>query len=534
MKRGIMLLGHIRVKDFLNKTNGKVRGSLLTDAKIRTYYADYIWEEDENDPEYIWVSREGNTGDKVKIKAVIDLNESLVAFFGLYSGDGAKGSEDPKRLGRVKATISFCQKEPNLIRFATEQFRYLFPGAIRFTFSLGEDSAYFMGALGLELLQKSYGGNLPPTPSLEEVHPILNDADKRYLTERRSVLGTNEEHLAFYYFHKAKMEAILRETKREQIEKAGIDLEPLDNVTASMRRPFKKGAREPGGTSRADETFVGGVNGMGELFLKMLHEVEGSIESDIQVSLQGLIHWIDLPSKVGEVIDIAAFFSHHNFGKLAGQRPNFEMNSLSLFEQQNHFLKGLWPRSKLTLLYPTLRIDPLWCYTSGLYLAEGTTDKAIIFSMFCQSLGNSGNGSKIGLSFTSSENTSLELLLRALRKLFPLDQCLDAWKIKVGSQYFPELVVSGLKNGVPMLRGGQSGDGKMRTMEISLAIKNWALTVAPAMMPFAERYSHVEPTGAGVPRIDFWASSALCRWYFPLIIYAAFGRSVKHPDMEFC
>ena len=38
----------------------------------------------------------------------------------------------------------------------------------------------------------------------------------------------------------------------------------------------------------------------------------------------------------------------------------------------------------------------------------------------------------------------------------------------------------GLKNGVPMLRGGRSGDGKLRTMEISTALKPWALETAPA------------------------------------------------------
>jgi hypothetical protein len=270
---------------------------------------------------------------------------------------------------------------------------------------------------------------------------------------------------------------------------------------------------------------------MGELFLKILHEIEGSIESDSQVSLQGLIRWNVVPSQIGEVIDIADFFRYHNFGKQAGRRPHIEKHPLSLFGTPEPFLKGQWPRSKITSLAPTLRLDPLWCYTSGLYLAEGTTDKAVLFCMFRQGF---QDGDNVGLGFTSSENTSLDLILRALQRLFPSGQCLDAWKVKVGSQYFPELVVTGLKNGVPMLRGGSSGDGKLRTMEISIAIKDWALEVAPSMQPFAEKYSHVEPTGAGVPRIDFWASSALCRWYFPLVIYTTFGENVVEPDKEFC
>ena len=561
-----MLLGQIRVKDFLARTHGKVRGELLTDAKSRYYAAQYALEEDADDPEYIWITRKDGSSDRVKVKATIDIIEEVLAFLGLYSGDGAKGSEDPNSPGKVEPVISFCQKEANLILFATRQFRYLFPGSLRFTFSLGEDSAYFMDGEGRELLKQWYRGSIPPTPPLSEVRPVLDRMDEQYLKEVRPVQGTNEEHLAFYYAHKTAMEAILVEVKRQQLAKAGIQLGPGDRVTASMRRPFKKGAREPGGSSRADETHVGGLKGMGALFLKMMHEVESSIQTDSQESLQGLIRWRGVPSTIGRVVDIQEFFQHHNYGQLGGRRPSIERMQPSLFpaqedvpEYSDALLRGLWPLSKWTLLRTHLRIDPLWCYTSGLYLAEGTTDKSLMFSMFrttshimqleenaapdsdeelesASSLKAAAPSRKknIGLSFTSSENTSLELMLRALQRLFPAEICLDAWKVKVGSQYFPELVVVGLKNGVPMLRGGKSGDGKLRTMEISLSVKDWALNVAPSMRPFAERYSHVEPTGAGVPRIDFWASSALCKWYFPLVIYATFGETVQKPDEEFC
>ena len=124
-------------------------------------------------------------------------------------------------------------------------------------------------------------------------------------------------------------------------------------------------------------------------------------------------------------------------------------------------------------------------------------------------------------------------MLRALQQLFSPEDCVEGWKVKVGSQYFPELVVVGLKNAVPMLRGGESGDGKLRTMEISLEIREWALNVAPALQAYQDKFSYVEPTGAGVPRIDFWASSALCKWYFPLVMFAAFGNITNDPASEF-
>ncbi len=397
----------------------------------------------------------------------------------------------------------------------------IFPGSIHFAFSYGEDSAYFMAGEGKDALETYYNGAVPTVLPLRELRPNLTDADDRYLSETRPVAGTNEDHLAFYYTHKVAMEEILRLRKQSDVQRAGIELGPSDRVVASLRRPFKKGARQPGGTSRADETSMGGVTGLGELLLKILHELEDSILTDSQVSTQGLIRWNDIPSKIGERIDIKSFFNSHSYGSLAGVRPSFlGRNAVGL-------LIGKWPRSTEISLNPDLLLDPLWCYTSGLYLAEGSTNKTILFEMYKRRV------TSLALGFTSSENTSLEFILRALRRLFPEDLCVNGWKVKVGSQYFPELVVIGLKNGVPMLRGGDAGDGKLRTMEISLAVRQWALEVAPTMVSFQHKYSHVEPTGAGVPRVDFWASPALCRWYFPLLMYATFGGIVSDPATEF-
>lgn len=507
------VLGYMKIEDFLDKTKGAVRGKLITDAKDRVYFADYKYRISQDG--YLLISRCDGRGDEVKIKPIVELNEGLLAFLGLYSGDGAKGSEDPSNPGIIKPTISFSQREPNLVRFALERFRELFPGAIRFVFSLGEDSAFFMDGVGLEMLRSYYGGSVPSTPALTNVHPNLDDADEKYLAETRMVPGTNEEYLSFYYLHKEAMQEILTSVKENDLNVCGIQLGEEDKVTASLRRPFKKGAREPGGSSRSDEMHVGGLNGFGELFLKMLHEIEDSIYHDVQLSTQGLVEWLGKPSGLGEKIDVRQFFTSHSYGILAGERPGIREEANLLF--------GKWPRSKQVQLHRLININPLFCYVSGLYLAEGTTPKSSMFSMFEKP----ARGLKLG--FTSSEGVSLDLIFRSLKKLFRMEDCVDAWKIKVGSQYFPELVVIGLKNGVPVLRGGVSGDGKLRTMEISLALKQWALEVAPTLSPFQQKYSHVEPTGAGLARIDFWASSSLCKWYFPLLMYAAFGNHIEDP-----
>lgn len=519
-----MKLGEIRVKEFLDHTKGEVRGRLISDAKIRSYAADYTYTEGTNG--LLHITRTGSRSASVTIPPIIALDEALISFFGFYSGDGAKGSEKSSNLGTTKPSLSVSQSEPNLIRFSVEQFRKIFPGTIHFTFSLGEDSAYFMAGDGLTQLKAYYGGTVPSLKSLSAVRAKLDAADERFLKERRNVAGTNEEHLAFYYQHKDAMRAILKAQKEQELQRV-FTFGANDKADASLRRPFKKGAREPGGSSRADETHVGGVTGFGELFLKMLHEVESSILADEQVSTQGLIVWDDVPSAVGELIDVKEFFTSHPYGTINHKRPAITVES-GLFPSAPAQLIGRWPSSKEIKLKPTIRINPLWCYTAGLYLAEGTTGKATMLAMYTRAPGS------LGLGFTSSENTSLELILRSLQMLFQPEDCLDAWKVKVGSQYFPELVVIGLKNGVPILRGGKKGQGEIRTMEISLAIRDWALAVAPCLELYAGKYSHVEPTGAGVARIDFWASSALCRWYFPLIVYATFGSAIPDPETGFC
>ena len=514
------VFGYLNVREFLKRVNGRIYGKLLTDAKERHFKSTYSWRDDPSSDAHILVRRVNGTGDEIRMRVQIPLDRSLITFFGLYSGDGAKGSVSTTDRARIKPVVAFSQREHNLVRFAVSQFKRLFQGSVCFHFSLGEDSAYFMDGEGLDLLREAYGGQLPEPMSLEDVCPRLKVADQKFLSEQRPVPGQNRDHLAFYYQHKQQMEKILILRKKVELEQAGILLNAEDHVSASLRRPFKKGARQLGGSSRSDELYVKGVNGIGELFLKMLYDIEATIEADEHASAHELVVWTDRPSTIGKEVDVVDFFRTSPYGQLNGKRPELSLLSIGCLE-------GKWPRSKSVHLYRRVHIDPLWCYVAGLYLAEGNTPKSKMFAMFSEHV------AKLSLGFTSSEGSSLDLMLRCLQKLFMIDDCLNTWKVKVGSQYFPELVVNGLKEGVPMLRGGASGDGKLRTIEISLAIKSWALEVAPALNSFSEKYSHVEPTGAGVPRIDFSTSSALCRWYFPLLMYGAFSETVADPSTGF-
>ena len=119
-----MTLGWINIRAFIEKTGGHVVGQLQTDAKFRTYEQQYnVTAESKG---VVTIQRADGAGDAIRLPAQIPLDSALIGFFGLYSGDGAKGAENPKAIGRVKVSVSFSQVEPNLVRFAVSNFRRFF------------------------------------------------------------------------------------------------------------------------------------------------------------------------------------------------------------------------------------------------------------------------------------------------------------------------------------------------------------------------------------------------------------------------
>ncbi|MEO2280232.1 hypothetical protein [Pseudoalteromonas pernae] len=491
----------------------EITGEVISDAKKRKYTRQYVCERIDNGQKLL-ISRADGKGDKWITPPEISLSRELVAFFGLYSGDGTKGTEYPAGSGIIKLnSVSFEQREVNIVRFAMEQFRELFNQGINFSFSLGEDSAIFFEGTYLEMLKKHYGGQLPTLLSMKELP--LKDKDKEYLKEVREFQTNGVEHdLRFYYTHKKAMEKILTELKRSELKDAGIILGTNDRVTASLRRPFKKGARNYGKSSRSDGMSIKGTNGLGELFLKILHSIEDTILNDEITSESGLIKWHGVPSEYGETVDVINFFSNGDYGKLIGERPE-------LIDETRQIV-GKWKRSNTIKLAKQFCYTPRLSYVSGLYLAEGTDHDRMI-SMY------KVKPKSLSFSFTSSEDQSLSIVLAQLESFFIENIAVNSWKVKVGSQYFTELNSIACKLNVPLLRGGKKGQGKLKSVEVSIAIRDWALKVCPTMSTYADKFTHAEPTGAGVARIDFSSPSYICKWVFPIFMSTVFGNLIPNP-----
>lgn len=493
----------------------KISGNVISDAKIRSYSREYTIKTEDNS-EYISIRRSNNTGDTWVTPKRIPLTRELIAFFGLYSGDGSKGTEVPPGSGILKLNnVSFEQREINIIKFSMEQFRYLFGSTIGFNFSLGEDSAIFYSGDYLDLLKNYYGGSIPKTKPLPE--SALSEKDQKYLKEKRTFQTNNvEEDLSFYFTHKKAMQAILTSKKNEELASANINLSPTDKVTASLRRPFKKGSRNYGKGSRSDSMRINGTNGLGEIFLYILHSIEDSILKNIKTSENNLIKWNGLPNEFGQKINTVDFFKENIYGKINNERP--------IITEHEDYILGQWSnRSNKVKLAKSFTYSPKLAYVSGLYLAEGTDHDKMI-SMYRK------NVSSLNFSFTSSEDQSLSIVLTQLEEIIKTDNVVHTWKIKVGSQYFAELCSISNKLNIPLLRGGRKGQGKLKTIEVSIAIRDWGIHTCPTMKNYISRFSHVEPTGAGVARIDFSCSSSICKWIFPIFMSTVFSNIVTNPE----
>ena len=509
-----LVLGIINFESLLNtKKSFVAHGEIVTDAKHRKYSREYSarYSPDRNK---ILIKRADGNGDLWEVPTKLDITPELVAFFGLYSGDGSKGVESPPNSGIIKLhNVSFEQREVNLIKFVVTQFRYLFGKSINFRFTLGEDSVLFFQGDYYKKLVDYFGGKLPAIKKLTK----LSVKDNEYLKETRDFQTNGTDYdLKFYYSFKDAMKEILIKQKKDEFNNASIILNTNDLITASLRRPFKKGSREYGKGSRSDGMSVQGTNGLGEIFLYILHSIEDSILNNCQKSKNDLIEWRGKPDAIGEKEKTIDFFTNHNYGKINGDRPKFSHS------EDPKLVIGKWSRSKEVCISSVIQFTPKLAYVSGLYLAEGSDHDRMI-SMY--------NSKQTGLnfSFTSSEDNSLSIVISQIQNIIKNSPVISTWKVKVGSQYFTELVSMSNKLNVPMLRGGKKGQGKLKTVELSLAIKSWALEVCPTMEQFKDRFTHLEPTGAGVARIDFTSPSTYCKWLFPIFMSSVFSKVMPDP-----
>jgi len=150
-----------------------------------------------------------------------------------------------------------------------------------------------------------------------------------------------------------------------------------------------------------------------------------------------------------------------------------------------------------------LPLSPILCLMLGYYLAEGSSSKSAYFT-FREKYERS-----ISLGFNSSEEETLRVFFKGLDVLFPNSRAdiVTGWLVKIGSKYFPESITVAEKLGIPLTRRGQKGQGVAGSIEFTKTVRDWAVDQFPLMKAWTDKFSHIEFTGVGVPRVDIRCAS---------------------------
>lgn len=511
----------IKPKVLLEASDGVLSGPLIHDGKKRKYRREYAFR---NASGGVEISHRDDFDKSITLPEEIPLTITDIGFLGMYSGDGAKGSESGGKSDIVNVSLEFSQKNPVLALFAARKVKNIF-GDVPVRYDVASDSAFFLNKKDeLENFREKLlnsGANedeLEPEIDLSDFESEMSDRDREYIENRgrgAAAIETKEEAketLRWWYEYKETMNRWLVEDKRDQLESYGVTFGPDDEVRSSVRRPFVKGARKIGQASRTDETkFPTLSNYFGELFLHIVEGIQDSVvENTSTVTEEGevWIEWNHPPKEsYGFGLDTESFIEQSEYTKYITGTGNERRYRIIDRAEDSIVLRKYGVSDEYSFTVPTiLDITPEIAFGAGLYFAEGDSPKERIagsreLEPYYDEPGSSG---KLSLGFNSSTNPPMHITFSVMEELFPnfKSEVMSRWKLKIGSAYEPETIAVAEKLGMTFLRKGDLGQGTSRAFALGQSLIPWALSVLPTLEPYAEFFTHIEPTGAGIPRID--------------------------------
>lgn len=514
--------GQMDLLRLLEDSDGLISFKLYDSGTFRTGATKYSFESQESDRLRIWPM--GNPGKELTLSRFVPLRPHTVVFVGLYIGDGAKASR-PGSSG----IISFSQREPHLTSFVREHFIQLFGDTLTFTHRVNEDSLFFMTdemrqkltVLRQELLKSGRKDIL----SDEELRKYLNRDLESVIQEqpsatkialekhsKKALLQKHRKYLVEFFANRTVMNEYLRKLKLQELAASGNPLSPKDRIAVNVRLPGVKGAREEGKSSRSDELDVDGLANFHALLLRIISDIQSSIESNSQlISVPGSdtpwLTWNGKPHEYG-VFSLSTL-DYLRFGDKCFRFSRGSPRRYKCSEKETIVLE----MGKLALKVPkTLTFTPLLSLFFGLYLAEGQTPKSKIFKFAEEPVGS------LSIGFTASEADSMSICLKAMKQLLIGNEAIpDYWRVKVGSKYFAETVTIGNKLGTVALRRGEKGQGTASGFEIVQSIKEWTTASLPSLQKIDSKFDHLEYTGAGIPRVDVFYSKGPEVYVFSLM-----------------
>ena len=466
MNSNYKTLGHINVDAFLRKRNGTICLDLIDAGRIRPVSQQYEWEADTSAGHVLLrpiLSKRSRAkvGD-VLIPLFINLTPETIAFMGAYDGDGNKTNN-----------IGFAQNNPQLQDFVSRGLQVLFGGSFHSQVTILEDEKYFQGD---DIIDKM-------------------KAIKQEWTDR----GRPEDQIT----ERELQEEILRRKYISQYDGSPPD-EPIKFVISPH-----KGALAPGGSSY--ETIRTQLKS--ERFLPfLLAIIKACVDSILKDSIESdEIAWLGPPLTHHQQYLNLKFYIESGkccYVTQGGQKRQYDIcaEQEELFKPHIDRSNLLWiqkPNGRRFAVPVELPLSPILCLMLGYYLAEGSSSKSAYFTF------RDKYEQSISLGFNSSEEDTLRVFFNGLDVLFPNSRTdiVTGWLVKIGGKYFPESITVAEKLGIPLTRRGPKGQGAAGSIEFTKAIRDWALDQFPLMKAWADKFLHIEFTGAGVPRVDIRCAS---------------------------
>ncbi len=452
-------LGHINVDAFLQNRNGRVQLNLIDAGRIRPICQRYEWQTDTSEEQVllrpIRSQRSRTKIGYVRIPQFINLTPETIAFMGAYDGDGNKTKK-----------IGFSQNNPQLQDFVSRRLQGLFGDSFDSEVTILEDETYFQ---------------------TDDIIDQTRAIKQEWIDQGRREDQITEEDL--------KKEILQRKYTSQ------YDGEPPDEQT-KFYISAKKGGYEIIRTQLKSEHFLP--------FLLAI--IKASVNSILQDSIESEeITWFGPPITYHQ--QYLHLKSYVESGKCCYVTPGGKKNQYEICAEQGEILEPtmdrgnlLWiqkPNGRRFAVPVKLPLSPILCLMLGYYLAEGSSSKSAYFT-FREKYERS-----ISLGFNSSEEDTLRVFFQGLDVLFPNSRTdiITGWIVKIGSKYFPESITVAEKLGIPLTRRGQKGQGVAGSIEFTKTVRDWALDEFPLMKAWADKFSHIEFTGVGVPRVDIRCAS---------------------------
>ena len=415
----------------------------------------------------IWSKK--NPKNKINMQKKIELTPQMVACIGLYEGDGSKHAKGGTNIG-------FSQREIHLHKFIFEQIEKFFPNTFKIQWSILDDPR-----------------------SLEKPERQIRIANfKTQIKSQAPVKCTCKKSVKNCDCGAIELQKkfLIYELQNEG-KNIGFTIQS-QNIRTPTISPVK------GGLERIQE-FDNSKDFL-SLWLNIEHIIVDNIVNNIPVSENEEFVFYRKPHESEYFLDV------EKYAKSIKWKNKISIGRYAVKKLQETIVLSRSKRAEIQL-EKSFPLSSLSCLVSGLYLAEGSTKKDYFFLFEAEQV-------TLNVSLTHTDPVNIEAFCKFLEYMGT--NLIVSWKVKVGTKYAWEVEQLAQRYGVVTLRGGEKGQGYLRTSELDYETKNWAISHVKYLGNYSELFHHTEITGVGVPRIDISSNSVLSHYLISFIRDVAF------------